>query len=303
MMRRTTALIIGALVATLSCYLQALANGEVQQRPSFESVVTERPIALAILGEGLVILGDAGRLQVLTAGDPKPTSIGRIERSLTAVDLAAARVDGSDWIVVTIWSPAASETGSRLLRFSKNGQIVDQVFLGHALFTGVAIDPASKAIWVANGETSEISKVSSLEAKLRLRFFAEVSGASGLGPMALDLSRQELFVGDQVHGRIYAISTRTKRIRRLADNLGEPAALAVDSVRGRLYIADATRRRIHVISTDKQPLLSDFARSLRLREPRGLALTNDGKLWVADTENRQLLLISQEGSLLRTIQQ
>ena len=97
-------------------------------------------------------------------------------------------------------------------------------------------------------------------------------------------------------------STSTARFR-----FPTGVALAAD---GRLFVADSLNHRIRVISADGATVstyagsASGFANgsttTARFRSPRGIALAADGRVFVADTENQRIRVISADGATIST---
>ena len=133
-----------------------------------------------------------------------------------------------------------------------------------------------------------------------------------------------LFIADTFNNRIRVISADGATVSTYAGsgvpgfadgstttarfNTPEGVAVAVD---GRLFVADRANNRIRVISADAATVstyagdgVSGFAdgstTTARFDEPRGVAVAADGRVFVADTGNSRIRVISADGAFVST---
>ena len=133
-----------------------------------------------------------------------------------------------------------------------------------------------------------------------------------------------LFVADTVNNRIRVISADGATVSTYAGSgnfafadgststarFAQPVGVAV-ATDGRVFVADQGNHRIRVISADGATV-STYAGSgnfafadgststARFSEPRGVALAADGRLFVADTVNHRIRVISADGATVST---
>ena len=131
-----------------------------------------------------------------------------------------------------------------------------------------------------------------------------------------------LFVADERNHRIRVISADGATVSTYASSgfgfangststarfsFPTGVALAAD---GSLFVADSLNHRIRVISANGATVstyagsASGFANgsttTARFRSPRGIALAADGRVFVADTENQRIRVISADGATIST---
>jgi len=96
----------------------------------------------------------------------------------------------------------------------------------------------------------------------------------------------------------------------LDNNLKDPEDLFVDS-RNRVYIADSGNHRIVLLNEkfEKIRVISEFVNPESpegidgFNGPAGVYVTEDEKLYVADTNNRRIVILDLEGNLLKIVPQ
>lgn len=89
-------------------------------------------------------------------------------------------------------------------------------------------------------------------------------------------------------------------------NLGRPGGMAIDRQRNRLYVADAKEGRIAVFDTDSLKFLSYFGKLGETKNPEpgtfsgptNVAVDASGDIYVADTLNCRVQILSKEGKFL-----
>jgi len=115
--------------------------------------------------------------------------------------------------------------------------------------------------------------------------------------------RGRVWVADPLAHRVALFDLSRKKMEPLfqfADvRLETPIGLALDRVRGRLYISDAGLRAIVVIDLGGR-LLGRWTDEL-LRRPAGMAVDGQGRLYVADVLQGEVLVFSPDGKRLKRI--
>ena len=150
------------------------------------------------------------------------------------------------------------------------------------------------------------------------------STASFAQPQGVALAADgRLFVADSLNNRIRVISADGATVSTYAGigfgvadgsststaRFGLPSGVAV-AADGRLFVADTFNHRIRVISADGATV-STYAGSgfgfangststARFLSPSGVALTTDGRVFVADTLNHRIRVISADGATVST---
>lgn len=125
--------------------------------------------------------------------------------------------------------------------------------------------------------------------------------------VAID-AEQRLFVSDAELHSIICFDPEGKMIARFGTaNLGRPGGIAIDRVRNRLYAADAKDSRIAVFDTAAMKFLQYIGKPTQLGThengtflaPTNVALDRNGTLYVSDTWNYRVQVLSPEGKFIR----
>lgn len=118
------------------------------------------------------------------------------------------------------------------------------------------------------------------------------------------------------HGNLYVTDTWNQRIQQRTANgewIGEwaqfsqfsaPRGIAVDSERNRVYVANTSAHNIVVFDMQGQHLMTWGAKGNgrdQFHDPIGMAVGLQGNLYIADTGNRRIKVVSPEGETLRII--
>jgi len=152
---------------------------------------------------------------------------------------------------------------------------------GHRLFI---CDPPSGAVVVIDYDAQD----------------AEVVGDLGK-PVAIAVDDTgAVFVADARSGRIHVLNRDLKQLRSISPPAagGRPAAIALH---GRtLFVADVAGHLVHAYDIDAGQWSSDLSSDKPLGFPAGLAAAN-GRLWVADALDGQLLAGELPGSSLHVV--
>jgi DNA-binding beta-propeller fold protein YncE len=121
-------------------------------------------------------------------------------------------------------------------------------------------------------------------------------------------AEDRLFVSDAQLRSITCFNPTGGVVARFGTNvLGRPAGLAIDPQRSRLYVADAKESRIAVFNTKTFDLAGYFGTASKpgksengtFASPTNVAVDRQGNLYVADTLNYRIQILSPAGKFLR----
>jgi DNA-binding beta-propeller fold protein YncE len=289
-----------ALYSIAALVLGGTGNGWSQMASQMPIGRSQGPVAIAALPSGtLVVLGKRGRLSLIDSNSGRVTLLKDTLGYFSPADMAAARMGNVDSIFVALYDTVGRP--GLLAKYSLEGSQL-QTWNARATFAGVAVDPIHQTVYIGDAITGEISSLSMDENSSGPSFLAEVSGVTRLGPLAVDAAGQRLFAADVGEGAIYVVDLRSRKSRRLASGMGEPAALTYDADHQRLFVADASRHCIWQISTNSlKPKVSIFSSAPELREPRGITLDAQHSVWVADHAAIQVFKLSPDGLIVQRI--
>lgn len=286
----------------------ALVHVHAQMAPTAPTQRTDRdhsPIAISSLPSGaLSVLTFRGGLSVINSGTSRQTPLKASLGNFTPLDMAAALVGDQEFIFVTMyWVFSTQSTQGNegvIVQYSLQGQEVRKWSALGRVFAGIAVDGDHQVAYLGNASGGDISTLN-LADSASPKFAIHVTGASMIGPLALDKEGQRLFAADLGAGTIYVVDLAGRKSRLLVSGLGEPAALAYEPSQHKLYIADAGRHRISQVSVDAtNPKASDYSVG-DLHEPRGLAVEPNHSVWVADFGAGTVLQLSGTGQVLTTV--
>jgi DNA-binding beta-propeller fold protein YncE len=277
-----------------------------QVAPAAQPSKKHSPIAINALPSGSVfVLGSHGGLSLIDPAThlrtPMKTSLG----NFTPLDMTSVHLGDQDYLLVTMYwafsTQAAQGNEAVLVQYSLQGKEVQKwSTLGH-VFAGIAADGTHHCVYLGSTTSGDIWKLN-LAGQEPPKSIAH-TGASMIGPLALDVEGQRLFAADLGSGSIYVVDLAHNKSRSLTSGLGEPAALSYDPSQHKLYIADAARHRISQISVDgATPKVSDFSTAPELHEPRGVSVASDHTVWVADFDSGEIIQLSAAGKVMATVQ-
>lgn len=295
--------LIAAFAGLLGCLLASSAATRFQVPRRHQSGIGS-PVALGVLSSGdVIVLESRGAVYQIPFGTNHFRKLKETIGYNDPVDLATGRIGDQDAFFVTSYWRAASLGGlARLSQYASAGKEVSGWKLpGGGAFV-LALDPGNRIIYLADARNSEIYALNLSDPKASPASLMDVPGTSSLSAMAFDVARKRLFVTDVVQGNLYALDLARRKTQLIAERLGEPRALAFDTAEDRLYIADAGRRRIWALDTKtrgSKPTI--FSQSKDFREPVGVAVDSQRRVWVADYAAGAVFTLSQSGEVVAQI--
>ena len=313
-----------ALSAPVEVTLDAAGNLYISEARRVRSVTTATGIINTVAGSGTFgFSGDGGSasMAVLSA----PTGLALNNGSLDIADQGNHRVrqviaGGSIFTVAGNGAPSYAGDGLAAVSAGLDGP------------TGLAFDPSGN-LYIADTENGRVRQVDPSGTIITFAGNGIVSGFGGEGDPAtltpLDAPQGvvpdlagNVYVSDTNHNRVIQVDT-AGNIHTVAGNgtagntggsgtsLGElygPTGLAVDSA-GNLYIADTQNQRIQMldaggtISTIAGNGASGFsgdggdALAAELNMPSAVAVDSSGNIYIADTGNNRVRLVTTDGNI------
>ncbi len=106
----------------------------------------------------------------------------------------------------------------------------------------------------------------------------------------------KIYVSDSVLGRVFVLSSEGKRIGTVGDRiLTRPTGIALDKKRKVLYVVDTLQNKIFVFNL-KGDKISEIKGNFN--RPTYLSLDNEGNLYISDSLNAKVRILSPEGKEL-----
>jgi hypothetical protein len=270
------------------------------------------PVLLWPRSPGLVWLVDeTRRIYGLVEGQPDPVLVGCIpvgtdlamvighEGSDTRLTIVQQKSDRRD---STRHSTEIVEIGLTPSGFRRKGRTVVR---SDDRFVKAAVDQLRQRVFLATESELFIAEYGKPANQLQL------IGPLGLdGPpaaMVLDSQRQRILALDGERGVVAELDVQafTSQPEVVIRDLGSPSAQAIDPVDGHLYVIDASSKTIY---RWKRTEFGFGTREIVVRHegfrlPSSLTITQDGALWVGDSEARKVFLFTSDGELAQVLQQ
>ena len=275
----------------------------VKPAPSLRALVILLCFALTLLLPGLPALHAAGLAQVQDASEVTRHSI---ITTIAGNGVAGGSGDNGPATRATLNTPAslaidaagnvfvADAFNHRIRKISPSGDITTLVGTGEAgadgdggpaadarlrLPLGVAVDSAG-TLYIADTYNHRIRKVTAegIISTIAGTGVSGFSGDGGLGTAALLASPTGIAVASD--GTLYIADTRNHRVRKLTVD-GTITTVAGTGAAG--YNGDGGPATL-----------------ARLNNPRGVAVSADGKLYIVDRENRRIRMVDADG-LISTV--
>ena len=190
---------------------------------------------------------------------------------------------------------------------------------------GIAIDPSSDAVYVVDMGNLRVERFDADGNFIGLWGSGEEGGAvefgsvNGLGPTGIAVGPDGLvYVADTWNHRVVAIDSSGRVVREIGsgqqlDLENEPAAIdqepnsffgprAVAILNDEIYVVDTGNERVVVFG-----LGGEFVRAFggwgeepgKLREPVGIAISDEGEVYIADSDNARISVFTAAGLPVR----
>jgi DNA-binding beta-propeller fold protein YncE len=231
--------------------------------------------------------------------------------------------DASDDVVVD------DTVNQRIITFNQAGQIIQHCGMrgdGSGEFNwprGVAVDPATGNLWVANTRQSNLlvinpstcAAVGTPVGKLG----ANLGQLNWPHSIAIRGSDGTAWVADTLNNRVESWSVATHQAIAVFNGVGNgntqpfhsPRGIALDPVSGHIWVADFLDNRIVELS-DSSGSGIKFVRAIstvcaspgppcHLKNPSGVAVDSLGNIYVADTANSQVAVLDSTGTAIGDI--
>ncbi len=229
---------------------------------------------------------------------PNPPAIARIRyqafysaQKLSQVDTAATKKQKwMDRLAGT--QPAADNTKVLYQLAEPYGMVVDSK--GNLYVADAKVG----AIFIFNTETREVEMIKNKEHA----HFARIIG------LAID-DNDRLFVSDPGLKHILVFDATHKAEDVITEGMSEPANLAIDKENRLLYVSDIALDQVLVYDADSLKLKRKIGTTGHnhelttpgdLAKPTGLAVDDDGNLYVCDTLNDRVEIFDADGKFIRT---
>jgi len=224
--------------------------------------------------------------------------IARLDPSSKVMDLCLVPLGGSLWFA-TVGNSLLSSSGigksTVLLTPTKRGLPIRRLeVVGFWSFVGVTFDEinsrllitddAKESIYEARVSPSGLSKLSLAFSDPQLR-----------EPTLITARKGRVFVASRKNGAVYEVDFKTHKLRQLAGDISDVAALLFTPERPKLLIADGAEAVVweHDLTTSRN---SKRISDKYLREPRAVQIDKRGHVWVGDAWAQALLeFTSDEG--------
>ncbi len=178
---------------------------------------------------------------------------------------------------------------------------------------GVALD-AQGHLYVSNF-ASNILRVFTTQGELQGTFFGEAGSEpgqfNGLSDVAVDDTRGQLYIVDQVNARVqqFTLTTTpdgalTLTFERVFGEYGDqpgqfayPQYIAVDATLGRVYVADLGNERVQVFDCEGRYLDAFAPPDTDVWQALGITVGPNGAVYVTDAFNNAVWVFAPDGSL------
>ncbi len=235
------------------------------------------PMGLAYSKQiGLLVLTRSG----VSTIDRKTGTSGVLFKTVSPLNFAIG-IQGQGNVIVVTQNLSSGATGQIITVFRPGDHHPEtQALLAPGRFFGVAIDTDNSLLYLACPKDQAIysgaiqgNRVHGLEPLPKL-------STTLAGPIALSTAQHKLFVAALDHDRIDVVDLMTRKVSQFAAGIPDVGALTVDPQGKSLYVA--ARKKVLAISLadgNSRRVLRD-----NLKVASGIAVDDDGGLWIADRQ-------------------
>jgi sugar lactone lactonase YvrE len=257
-----------------------------------------RPVALATLTDGRLIELDRSNTLIMiieTQSGFDQRLITTLPKRLAVIDLAANGNLNEGLIFVV--SRGKDIATSSIMRYTSTGEIMQRWVLPISYPSGIALDYSRGILYISTLLDVSIYQVGLNDKGGRKPvYIMQVPSATRLGALAVDEAGGRLFVADPFSGTIYAVSLATRQSSLLVSELGEPSALALGPGANVLYVADRAHRCVWAVPLNQGPPHPvRFWSSKELKEPLGLVVSSNGRVWIGDSSAKAIFGVTANG--------
>ena len=254
------------------------------------------PAGLGIDPAGNLYIGDTGNKSVRKIAAGVITSIPAAQlRPLTATGIAYSLL-GELWVADgdggTVARLGAQQSASAALSFAAVDIAADFAGNGFAVQTGTVRKINTRGAVSIYGGGNPYYFAGDGADSTRARLY-EPRG------LAFDRTGGFLYIADSRNGRVRRISVATGVIETVAV-ISNPQALCWDASQGMLYIADAGDHAVWSWRPGSTAVRSVAGKEAELKSPAGVAVDDRGNVWISDTGNNRVRLLSSDGRM-RTV--
>jgi hypothetical protein len=230
---------------------------------------------------------------------------GKIQLDEEAIDLFVTQFAEGEQIFVLSGGTSFKSPPGTLTLYSARGDIRTSWKLPSRC-AGLTVDASGRSAFLATSSGNEIYNIS-VPANItrvdatRVRSVARLGLRAGgrLGPLTVSPPPGHLFVADIVNGDLYDVNYNQGRSRLVANGLGQPSSLFLNttSVRAILYSLDSVGRKVYWMDVQA---FEDFvgvtsprvyAKSSLFREPISMSIASSGSLLIGDRKAQQIFLV------------
>jgi hypothetical protein len=281
---------------TMSLVLTApLVSGQAA-KPSASSTKSSAPISLSIARDGrAAVLEEAGAVVELdlTRG-ARLGVLYRVPPAYRAVDMTVRARGASPTACVSVYQSGGSQINAWLVQPGTSGSSTWAWLPGHRYYGGCAIDEANQIAVTVGMETGEVYAVQLGGIGWKLRGTATPARSLKLLAVAVH-SNCRMALGDSDSGRLF-MTAADGAIREVGRVDGEVRALAFNQAGDRLFVADSDKETIWMVPLrGNPPLMPVRYTQVDFREPSGVAVDPQDRVWVSDRRARTVVRLSPDG--------
>ena len=186
----------------------------------------------------------------------------------------------------------AEQGANRVSRVAADGTITWRTATGLVPAPrGVAVNPANDTCWVAHS-TNSVSLLSSTGTRLAL---ASLPGGSNPVGIACLKSDGSCWVTEEGTGGVDHISTTGSILLRIP-GFAYPEAVDVSQAEGWIVVADMGGNRVYCLNSNGSVRWSRSANA-----PTGVAVAQDGTVWIAENGSSQVTHVDTAGALIVSV--